>query len=108
MLSKSRGFVTLMISMFVETLLKQLLCYNTSVREHTHALDTVNIHKTFGVNLVFELVMVDDVVWKVCQFNLEVFWPIHGSVGIEIFDVQSQELGALCGYDVVEKQFYSE
>ena len=70
MLPKSRGFVTLMISMFVEALRKLLLCYNTDVRERLHTLAIFDIYNTFGVNLVFDLLLVNDAVRKVYQFHL--------------------------------------
>jgi hypothetical protein len=50
-----------------------------------------------------EVVFNDEVIWNVGEFDTDIFWICHGSVQIEVLDVNGAEAGTLSGENAVEE-----
>ena len=60
------------------------------VREFMHTAHAFDVDVAFGVNLVLELVVLDDVVMEVWQFHLEGLWFVKLGVQVEVLDIYRQ------------------
>ena len=66
------------------------------------------VYPSVGGEFFFKVVVGDNVLWEVAEFEAHVFATGHGCVQIEIFDVDCHELYIGRGDDAVEEYFDGE
>ena len=91
---KSRRELALVVSVLVQPIFQQLLSDDARVREAIHAFHDLYINKPFCIHLVFQLVVLYDILWEVAQLHPQIFWSLKRSVQVKILDVYCHKLRA--------------
>ena len=82
--------------MFLQAFLKKLLADDTGLWQAIHPLLYFTVDIAIGGGFVPEVVVLDDIVRRVCNAQLHVFLPGHQGVQVEILDGHCREFCASC------------
>ena len=89
---KTGGEFALSISLFVQSLFKQLLCKESALRKSIHPASNFNIDISIFCDFGVEIVLFHNVFGEVAEFEVHIFVAGHWSVEVEIFNIYSHEL----------------
>jgi hypothetical protein len=82
--------------MFLQAFLEKLLGNDTGLWQAIHLLLYFTLDIAVRGGFVPEVVVLNDVIWHVCNSQLHVFVPGHWGVLVEILDVHCHEFCASC------------
>ena len=80
----------------------------TGLREAVHAAFNLCVDPAVGSGFLFEIVVGDDIVGEVVEFEAHELASCHWGVQIEILYVNCHEFCVGCGDDTVEEKFDGE
>ena len=102
---ESRRELALVVSVPVQPLFQQLLRDDAHVREALHAFHDLYIKKPFRIHLIFQLVVIYDILWEVAQLHSQVFYLVSQvECSSKILDVYYHKLCAWRWHNTVEQK----
>ena len=103
MFPKSRSDLGFWVSLCVQTLLQYLLGKDISPWYSIHSSPDLDVDvSTFG-DFGGEIVLIEKISREVAESEAHVFVVVHRGVELEIFDVDSNELGSIGGDNTVDE-----
>ena len=98
----------LSISLCVQTLLQYLLGKETTLWESIHSSTDLNVDVSIFGECGGEIVLLDKIFGEVAEFEAHVCVAGHNGVELEIFDVDSHQIGSRGGDDTFEEDLHCE
>ena len=72
--------------------------------EVINAITNFKVYPAVDVDVFHEIVLVDEFLGGVAQFDADVLRPVYGGLEIDVLDVESDKLGAFAGKGAVEEK----
>jgi hypothetical protein len=105
-LPQSGSVAALEVSMGLETLFKELVGQDASLGKAIHAFGNLDVDVVV-VDQLHEVVFVNDLLGNETDVNPHVFCLFHGSVEVEILDIETHRFGATVGTNSIGETFES-
>mmetsp|Transcript_14926 Transcript_14926/g.34660 ORF Transcript_14926/g.34660 Transcript_14926/m.34660 type:complete len:283 (+) Transcript_14926:1156-2004(+) len=97
----------LVVAVGLEAFLEQFLCEDAGLWKPVHSFADLDVDVSVN-SLLVEVVFGDDLLGNVAEREFDVLEALHGSVEVEVGDVDGHELGPRRRHDAVQKDFEKE
>jgi hypothetical protein len=102
---KPRYQFALVISMLVESFLKELVCKESCLWQAIHSFCDFEKYHSILVDYFVESILFDYFFWEVQNLESNVFWPFERHVEIKVANIHHHESCTRSGNDTVEEYF---
>ena len=106
MFPKIRSELGFLVFLCVQKILHYLLVKETALWDSIHSLPDLNVDVSIFGDFVGEIVFIEKISREVAGSEAHVFVVGYRGVELEIFDVDSNELGSRVGDNTVEEELH--